>query len=116
MPFTNDDGSQSMEFAMVVPLVVAVAAVVLVVGQILLVHLGAHQTAVTAARLAAVNDDASVAATLDLPSAMDLHIQPPSGERQAGDLLTAVVERRLMLLGQTRTITVSATFVTEEVP
>ncbi|MEE8601267.1 TadE/TadG family type IV pilus assembly protein [Euzebya tangerina] len=112
----HDEGAQAIEFALVMPLVAVAAAVIIGLGQLVMLQLGLHQTSVAGARLAAVSDDATVLAQLDLPAHTVVQITPPSGERAVGDMVVVRIERTLDLPGGSRTVGAAAAFRTEVVP
>ncbi|MBW3602432.1 MAG: hypothetical protein KY434_07025 [Actinobacteria bacterium] len=115
-------GSQAIEFALVTP---AVALLVLLLVQAAL--LGAEIVAVQglareAARAAAVDDDEAVRAAVTEAGggrAVEVELEPPSGRRLPGDLVTALVRLRsaaLARFGVTVWLPARATMRTETDP
>ncbi|CAN5282716.1 hypothetical protein BH23ACT9_BH23ACT9_03430 [soil metagenome] len=113
----DDRGAQAIEFSLVVPAILLLTLVVVAVGQVALGFLGTHQLASTAARTAAVAHDTAVHDVLTTADASRIAIDPASGTRRPGDLVTVTLSRRvgLVLLGSIE-VTASATHRTEDVP
>jgi uncharacterized protein YceH (UPF0502 family) len=92
-----DDGSQTLEFALSLPLVILWLCL-LVHAALLCSDLVVAQTlAREAARVAAVSDDADVRATLDRVAGrrpVRLELRPPTAGRRPDDLVTARLEVR----------------------
>jgi hypothetical protein len=95
-PPTDDDGAQALELAMSVPVILLLLGLVLAAGQVALAVLDVHQSAALAARLAATRDDVAVHAAVHaaVPGAVVV-LDPASGARRPGDLVTAIVTRRV---------------------
>ncbi|HWB72966.1 MAG TPA: TadE/TadG family type IV pilus assembly protein [Egibacteraceae bacterium] len=93
----NERGSQALEFALTLPAFFLLLALVLQAAL-----LGADLVAVQglareAARTAAVADDAAVGATVRAAAgrrAVEVQVDPPSGARVPGELVTARVRLR----------------------
>lgn len=93
----GERGSQTLEFALVLPAVVVVLALVFHTAL-----LGADLVAVQglareAARTAAVADDAAVGAAVRTAAGrrqVEVAVHPPTGARAHGDLVTATVRLR----------------------
>ncbi|MGI9015951.1 MAG: TadE/TadG family type IV pilus assembly protein [Euzebya sp.] len=120
-PITSPDqrGSQSLEMALAIPVVLFIATIVVAVGQIVLSLSTTHQIAVSAARLAATAHDSEVLGRLDQTDIAVVDIQPPSGSRQPGDLVTVTITRTVPVLwvqGSTLDVSAAAAFLTEDAP
>lgn len=95
---TDDRGSQSLEMAMSIPLLLLVLSLLITLIHAGLAVLTTHQLAATAARHAAVADDARAHELADRAAAQ-LDLSPTPTARRVGDLVTATVERHLTLAG-----------------
>lgn len=112
-------GAQSLELAVVLPLVIVVATFVAAVGQVVLAVAGTHQMAVTAGRVAAVDHDSAVMGLVESQDVTAIDIRPQSGSRTPGDLVTVTLTRTvdvLWLPGPGLDVSAAATFRTEDVP
>lgn len=90
-------GSQSLELALAVPFVVLGLTVLLHAGVLAADLVTAQNVALQAARVAAVDDDAAVAAAVAQAAGrrpVDVELDPPSPHRRAGDLVAATVRVR----------------------
>lgn len=117
--FGTQDGAQSLELAVALPLVIVVATLVAAVGQVVLAAAGTHQLAVGAARMAAVAHDSAVTAMFEPGTITDIDISPASGSRAPGDLVTVTLTRTVAVLwvpGPGLQVSAAATFRTEDVP
>jgi hypothetical protein len=93
----GEDGSQTLELALLVPFVALLAAGVLLAGLAAAELVLAQAAARDAARVAAVDDDAAATAAAEAVAgrrALRLSADPPAGRRRGGDLVTVEVEVR----------------------
>lgn len=117
-----DHGAQALELAALMPVVLALALLVLAAGQVVLGALLTDRTAALAARIAAVAHDDAVHLAVQGSGEGEVSIDPPSGSRRPGDPVTVTLTRRLPvlllgdLLGGGVSVRASATFRTEAVP
>ena len=89
-------GSQSVEFALTIPFVVLVAALVLQLGVVAADVVTAQSVAFQAARVAAVDDDAAVRRAVAEAAGerpVEVEINPP-GRRDIGQIVRADVRLR----------------------
>ena len=115
----GDDGSQAMEFAMVLPLVALLVVGLVAVGGVAATALRTHALAVELARAASVDHDDEVVGRLVDQPWLDVTVDPPSGVRQPGDPVTVRVATTLsvpVLSGVRLPLTASATTITQDVP
>ncbi|WP_370326460.1 hypothetical protein [Euzebya sp.] len=80
---------------------------------------GTHHLAATAARVAATSHDTAVVDLLADADLDRLDIDPPSGQRRPGDLVTVTVSRTAPVLWAPAPgipLSAAATFRTEDVP
>jgi len=114
-----DDGSQAMEFAMVLPLVAVLVVGLVAVGGVAVSSLRTHSLAVELARAASVDHDRVVVERVADRPWMDVTVHPPSGVRQPGDPVTVRVATNLsvpILSGVRLPLSATATAITEDVP
>jgi dihydroxyacetone kinase len=95
--WADDDGSQSIEFALAIPFVVLALVVLLHTGLFAADLVAANAVAFQAARVASIDDDAAVtqaarSAAGRRPVTVD--VDPPDNQRHAGDLVAATVRVR----------------------
>lgn len=119
---TSDRGSQTLEFALVTPLVFMLLGLVLTSGLVGVEILQAQHIARETARAAAVapDDDArAVAAELAGTRGLSTTITPASGSRQVGELLTAEIELQSAIadrFGLSLSLPAKAVMRTEDIP
>ena len=97
----SQDGSQAVEFALVVPGVFLVLLLLLHAGLLGVELVAVQGVAREAARVAAVADDSAVreaAARVAPRRQLRVELAPPAGRRRAGELVTATVRLRSRVL------------------
>ena len=93
----NETGSQTLEFALVLPLVAVAITFVLQLAVLGADHVVAHGLAREAARAAAVGSDGEARAAVQAAATgriVEIDFAPPTGVRTAGDLVTATIRLR----------------------
>lgn len=113
----DDSGAQALELSVALPIVIVALLVVLAGGQVVIGVAATDRLAALAARTAATQHDDAVHALLDhVPGAVAV-IDPPSGSRREGDLVTVTLSRPLsVLIGPPLQVTGAATARTEPSP
>lgn len=118
-PSNSERGSQSFELAMALPVVLALATIVIAIGQVVIGYTGTQAMAAAGGRRAAIAHDNDVVDLLRDPLITGVVMDPPSGTRQPGDMVTVTVNRQVPVLwvpAPGLSMTATATFRTEEVP
>ena len=93
----GDDGSQSVEFALTLPLIVLAVSLVLHVALVATDLVAAQSVAFQAARVAAVDDDEAVRAAVSEAAGnrpVEVQLDPPTERREVGQMVTASVRVR----------------------
>lgn len=110
----DETGSQSLEFAMVVPLVAVLVMALVAAGGVAVAAVRTQVVAGQLARAAAVSHDRDVHRLAD--ASLTLVIDPPSGARVVGDLVTVEVRHDLRIGWMDLPLRATATATTESVP
>lgn len=107
-----EQGSQALELALVLPVVMILATVVLVVGIVGVELAATNATARELARAAAAGEDAHALLASSAPPGSHLAIDPPAGAAEPGEPITArltVPSRAVRLLGADLDLAAEAT-------
>lgn len=95
--WTDEDGSQSVEFALTIPFVVLAIVLVLHAALFAADLVAVNAVALAAARTASIDDDAAVADAAQRAAGrrpVEVTVDPPDTQRAAGQLVSATVRLR----------------------
>ena len=95
--FADEDGAQSIEFALTIPFAVLTIALLLHAALFGADLVAANAVALQAARVASISADGDVDAAVEDAAGgrpVEVTVDPPDGRREVGDLVRATVRLR----------------------